>query len=418
MVFAMSCPLEINGQECPSCSATTSNTQAAGTLANPRAVSNNNAVWNSNFPGTSGIARFSNVGFYRWVAGGNNTVQIGGLILEAGVTLILDRSNDGVFEAFNIEGGCIVVKNNAVLDFRYFTALEFVNICVEPGGKVIFDSRRGGAGVRDDFTFDNVVINLQDPTATLEFGDADIQILAEDGLVINGWSGENICENNIPPAGGVSGNISWTSGTINICDVLNLSVLPVEWLYFNADFLGQERLVRVQWGTSKEWENSHFEILRSVGDIRSWQKIGEVNGLGWSDIPVDYRFEDLALPLTGGVIYYQLKQIDLNGSFSYSKTISVRVPPTANNGKIWRVFPNPTSGDKLSIELLDLGALKDGSVQVRLIQPNGITRFIDGNNLNVISENILIQLIGATKGVYILEISWGQKVEYLKVLRK
>lgn len=410
--------MEIYGQECPTCNATTNNNQAAGTLASPRAVSNNNSGWNSNFPAVNGIARFSNAGFYRWVAGGNNTIQIGGLILESGVTLILDRSNDGIFEAFNIVGGCIVVKNNAVLDFRYFTALESVNICVEPGGKVIFDSRRGGDGVRDDFTFDDVMINLQDPTATLEFGDADVQILAEDGLVINGWSGESICENNIPPPGGVSGNISWSDGTINICDVLSGRTLPVEWMYFNAQYQEKERLVNINWGTAKEWENSHFEILRSVGDIRNWRKLEEMNGIGWSDVPVDYQFKDLELPLVGGLVYYQLKQVDLNGSFSFSKTISVRITPTAHNGKMWRVSPNPTNGESLNIEWLDLENSKDGRFQVRLIQPNGIITFVEGNNLELISGNILTEVKKISKGIFVLEISLGNQKEYHKIINR
>ena len=418
MVFAIAQPMRVYGQECSSCSATTSNTQAAGSLASPRAVSNNNSGWNLNFPAASGIARFSNAGFYRWVAGGNNTVQIGGIILEAGVTLILDRSNDGVFEAFNIVGGCIVVKNNAVLDFRYFTALESVDICVEPGGRVVFDSRRGGAGVRDDFTFEDVVINLQGPTAKLEFGDADLKILAEDDLVINGWSGESICENDVPPPGGVSGNISWTNGTINICDVLTGRILPVEWLYLNGEFRKEDRLVNIRWGTAKEWENSHFEILRSVGDIKNWRKIAEVKGMGWSDIPVDYQFEDLELPLAGGMVYYQLKQMDFNGSFSYSKTISVRILPTDNGGKTWRVFPNPTNGDGLNIEWLNIGNSRDGRFQAKLIQPNGIIYFIEGTDLQLISGNILTKLKEVPKGMFILEISWGHQKEYHKIIYK
>ncbi|WP_373522495.1 T9SS C-terminal target domain-containing protein [Aquiflexum sp.] len=418
VVIVLAFPLESLAQDCPTCTATTSNTQSGGTLASPRAVSNNNTGWNANFPVITGISRFVNPGYYRWTAGGNNTIQIGGLILESGVTLILDRSNDGISEAFNIIGGCIVVKNNAVLDFRYFTAMESVNICVEPGGKVIFDSRRGGAGVRDDFTFDDVVINLQDPTATLEFGDADIQLLGEEGLLINGWSGGNICEDDVPPPGGVSGNISWDSGTINICEVLNLRVLPVEWLYFNAGFQATERQVRIEWGTAKEWESSHFEVLRSIGNIREWESLGDVNAMGWSDGPVDYNFTDTQLPLAGGVVYYQLRQVDLDGKFSMSKIVSVRIPPNQKNSKSWGIYPNPTNGDQLKIDLLKLEGLRNERIQIKLIHPNGVIKNFDGINSDLLSGDILSHLKINSKGVYVLLISTGIEMEYHRLLYK
>lgn len=416
VVFAFAFPKESMGQVCSGCSATTSNTQTAGTLATPRGVNNNNNGWSSNFPSTIGIARFANSGFYRWTAGGNNTIQIGGVILEPGVTLILDRSNDGIFEAFNIIGGCIVVKNNAVLDFRYFTALESVNICVEPGGKVKFDSRRGDGGVRDDFSFEDVVINLQDSTATLEFGDADIQILAEDGLVINGWTGESICENNIPPAGGVSGNISWTDDTINICDVLNSRILPVDWLYLEAGLHDIEKKVEVKWGTAKEWETSRFEVFRSIGNIRDWKSIGSVNAMGWSDAPVDYSYSDTQLPLAGGVVYYQLKQVDLNGVFSLSEIVSVRIPSTQKSGRSWAIYPNPTNGDQLKIELLSLDGLRDDRIHIKLMHPNGVIRYFEGLSPELLSENILSHLKVVSKGVYILVISMGNEIEHHKLI--
>ncbi|WP_373496530.1 T9SS type A sorting domain-containing protein [Aquiflexum sp.] len=415
VVFTIAFPLESMGQNCPICTATSSNTQDAGTLASPRAVSNNNSGWNANFPATTGIALFTDTGFYRWTAGGNNTIQIGGLVLESGVTLILDRSNDGVTEAFNIVGGCIVVKNNSVLDLRYFTALESVDICVEPGGKVIFDSRRGDAGVRDDFTFEDVVINLQDPTATLEFGDADIKLLGENGLLINGWSGESICEEGDPPPGGTSGNISWTSGTVNICDVLNNRILPVEWLYFNAGYQATERQARIEWGTAKEWESSHFEILRSIGNIRDWKSFGNVNAMGWSDGPVDYHYSDAQLPLAGGLIYYQLKQVDLDGNFSFSKIVSVKIPPSDKKSKIFSIYPNPTNGDQLKIDLLNPEGLREG-IHIKLIHPNGVIKDIDGVNPDLLSDNILRNMKIASKGVYILVIALDSEIEYHKLI--
>jgi len=407
-------------QQCANCSATTSNTQVAGTLASPRAVSNTNSGWNSNFPSNNGIARFFGVGFYRWVAGGGTgggTVRIGGLILEEGVTLILDRSNNSTFEAFDIIGGCIIVKNNAVLDFRYFTALESVDICVEAGGKVIFDSRRGGDGLRDDFTFEDVVINLQGPTATLEFGDADLKILAEDGLAINGWTGENICSNDTPPIGGVSGNISWSNGTVNICDLLNGRVLPVEWIYLNSDFNDKERLSKIKWATAKEWENSHFEIERSVDGINDFKKVGEVQGMGWKDSVTEYSFLDKNLPLTGGNIFYRLKQVDFNGKYSYSKVVSLKVPGIQSTKGVWRAYPNPTQGEQLKVNLLDKSLYDNEPITFRIIHPSFISKTITVETENALNDYLVQIFPSIPSGVFVLEMAWGQKIEHIKVMK-
>ena len=406
-------------QDCTSCANDfRSNRQPAGTSANsPTLVNTNTSSWfNSIRPATNGIARFSNPGFYKWEASGNNPVSIGGLILEQGVTLILDRQNSNQVEAFDIVGGCIIVKNNAKLDLRYFTELKSVTICVEAGGKIIFDSRRGD-GTRNDFKFEDVVINLQGPTATLEFGQADL-ILAEDGLAINGWTGEDICSNVTPPTGGVSGNISWSNETINICELLNGRVLPVEWLYTNADFHDKERSVSIEWATAKEWENSHFEIERSIDGINDFQQVGEVQGMGWKDSITEYAFLDKDLPLTGGNMLYRLKQVDFNGKSSYSKVVSVKVSTIQSTKGVWRAYPNPTNGQQLKINLLDRSQYDEESITFRIINPTTVSNVVSVKSENEMNDTIGQMIGGIPKGIFVVEISWGQKVEHIKVLKK
>lgn len=198
----------------------------------------------------------------------------------------------------------------------------------------------------------------------------------------------------------------------------NFRILPVEYLYFDSNFKREDKLVELKWATAKELENSYFEIQRSFQNVKNWEWIGKVDGMGWSDSPVEYLFKDPNLPLIGGMAYYRLKQVDFNGNFDLSKTVSVRLPSLQHFEGVWRVFPNPNDGEKFSLELLDENEYRGEALRVRLISPKATAIAYTGNDLREISELIRAQLAKSPKGLYIVEVSWGQKVEYLKVLRK
>ena len=55
--------------------------------------------------------------------------------------------------------------------------------------------------------------------------------------------------------------------------------------------------------------------------MQIWEKIGFVNGYGNSNSLKEYSFEDSKLSNTS--YYYRLKQMDNDGSFSYSNVVNV-----------------------------------------------------------------------------------------------
>lgn len=105
------------------------------------------------------------------------------------------------------------------------------------------------------------------------------------------------------------------------------TTLPVELVDFNGEPKNNE--VYLNWQTASESGSSHFEIQRSH-NAKDWEKIGLVHSAGDSQSLINYYFWDRNVP-NWDIIYYQLKQIDLNGDFEYSKTIAIR-------GKIKPIF--------------------------------------------------------------------------------
>jgi hypothetical protein len=198
----------------------------------------------------------------------------------------------------------------------------------------------------------------------------------------------------------------------------NITIMPVTLSYFESSWNHDVRMSSLKWATTIEKGNSHFEIERSLAGTKDFQKIGEVQGMGWKDTLTEYLFEDEDIPLTGGNVYYRLKQIGFEGELTYSKVVSIRVNAVQVSKGVWRAYPNPTTGDLLRLELVKLGEQVVGKIQVRLVSPSAEGLLISGTDMRDISNQLQRKIQTSPKGIYILEVSWGQKIEYLKILKQ
>lgn len=112
-------------------------------------------------------------------------------------------------------------------------------------------------------------------------------------------------------------------------------IVPVEFISFTAFTV--EGGVQLLWSTATETNNAGFEIQRSY-ESGKWQTAGYLNGAGTSVAANHYSFTDV--PDEPGDYQYRLKQIDLDGSFSYSAISQVSVTKTGENVLIQN-YPNP-----------------------------------------------------------------------------
>jgi autotransporter-associated beta strand protein len=120
------------------------------------------------------------------------------------------------------------------------------------------------------------------------------------------------------------------SGTITSGSVTNFSPfalgssgsanpLPVTWAYFTAQKTDGGN--QLDWGTASEKNTSHFEIEYSIDGSNFLAMNDKINAAGNSAHLLEYRcIHKLSPPL----IYYRIKQIDLDGLYDYSKTIILK----------------------------------------------------------------------------------------------
>jgi hypothetical protein len=116
--------------------------------------------------------------------------------------------------------------------------------------------------------------------------------------------------------------------------------LPVELSRFDATLDGGDA-VRLTWTTASETGNAGFEVQRKAGDAGegSWTTVGSVEGKGTTTEPTSYRYADEGLPYEADRLTYRLKQVDTDGSSSYSKEVTVDREVT--EAELLGTYPNP-----------------------------------------------------------------------------
>ena len=135
---------------------------------------------------------------------------------------------------------------------------------------------------------------------------------------------------------------------------LSSASLPVEFTRFNVECSGTTGTI-VRWATALERDNSHFEVERS-NDGTNWTSLGRVN----SNSSHIYEFVDK----TGGQAVYRVKQVDLNGAFSYTTLVRTTC---GSQSFFVNLYPVPAK-DKLT---LVVGTDKAVRTTVRVLDNNG-----------------------------------------------
>ncbi|MFK7946755.1 MAG: YHYH protein [Saprospiraceae bacterium] len=119
-------------------------------------------------------------------------------------------------------------------------------------------------------------------------------------------------------------------------DYYNSNALPVEMISFDATVQNQNDVL-LEWTTLTETNNKGFELSRSR-DWENWEVLDFIEGVGNSLESTDYQYVDRNLD--HGEVYYQLKQIDFDGTSDLSEMIVVEIE---NQALPIKFYPNPTA---------------------------------------------------------------------------
>ena len=192
-----------------------------------------------------------------------------------------------------------------------------------------------------------------------------------------------------------------------------VGTVPVEWLGLTVT--GNNRSNLITWNLAMELNVSHYEVERSINNIATFEKIGEVLSLGDSFEETAYSFNDFDLEETGAY-YYRAKQVDKNGEFSYSEIAVIEVKAETGKTLTAGIFPNPSNG-QFALEVETGNEIDE--LNFEIYNSNGQlvrTKNQLGAGLETGKHIFIVDDLKLTPGVYNLKLTAGNNLIYKKLL--
>jgi hypothetical protein len=171
--------------------------------------------------------------------------------------------------------------------------------------------------------------------------------------------------------------------------------LPVQFLNITAIQKGSG--VGIDWATALEINSSHFDVEKSADGNSNWNVVASINAAGNSSTVKNYNAYD-PTP-SNGVNFYRIKQVDIDGNFTFSKTVSVKL----NLDKTGiSVLANPFH-NTLSV---DFSSTTSQAVSARLMDITGRQVAVEKWSITAgTSRKEFSNVNGLQQGMYILTVS-------------
>jgi hypothetical protein len=175
--------------------------------------------------------------------------------------------------------------------------------------------------------------------------------------------------------------LSFGAGVHDVWLIRLETIIPVELTSFTGSVNGNA--VQLNWSTASETNNMGFDIERSVisNGVRNliWEKIGFIEGKGTTTEIQHYSFTD-NLTLNHNLnFYYRLKQMDFDGTFTYSNEIEVDLS-LPQNFSLEQNYPNPFNPStkiKYTIPFAGTSLMKFVQLKVFDVLGNEVATLID-----------------------------------------
>lgn len=201
----------------------------------------------------------------------------------------------------------------------------------------------------------------------------------------------------------------------------NSDPLPVEITLFTVT--AHLANAELKWATATETNNYGFEIerrsiTRTESSItggqegKAWTRISFIEGNGTSNAPIEYSYLDNNL--SSGRYSYRLKQIDLDGKFSYSQEIEATVGSAPLRFELAQNYPNPFNpATSLSFTLQVSGLT---SLKIYDIIGREVATLVNEILEAGVYHQITFNASGLASGLYFARLESGSNVLMRKML--
>ncbi len=205
----------------------------------------------------------------------------------------------------------------------------------------------------------------------------------------------------------VDGNVNINAGFVH-------GVLSIDWNDISVVRQDDDHLLT--WNVTGEESLSHYEIERSIGGLTDFNFLGDV-GLSDNDqSQKTYDFVDDSVDQQE-IYYYRIKQVDMDGVYSYSKIVSIQADNDRENsvdiGLV--IYPIPAHDD-LNIEIKSKFSAEEIIVDVytltgTLVKTQSIKTLRDIQN-----QKLELNISELETGLYILNLTIDKQLISSKIV--
>lgn len=194
---------------------------------------------------------------------------------------------------------------------------------------------------------------------------------------------------------------------MNIDAGLSAAVLPLEWISIKAGHHGDHNLI--QWSTASEINNERFEVERATTANGDYEVIAVIEAQQSTDPIKHYSAKDKELG-SHLVYYYRVKQIDVDGRYSYSDIVVIEL--ISHTGV--KVYPIPASSH---VTMTIPAEMVESNVEITMYDYIG--RIVYSNGYNSKSQQMTIDVSHLSSGIYLLEaLSDGVVIHQQKIVKE
>jgi hypothetical protein len=189
--------------------------------------------------------------------------------------------------------------------------------------------------------------------------------------------------------------------------------LPVELTHFSA--VAQGAGAHLTWGTASEKNCAYFGVERSA-DGRVFATLARVAGQGTTTLAHAYSWTD-ASASASPTVYYRLRQVDTDGTTSYSPVRQVIQAVAGTNPLSAQAYPNPGQSGQVPQVLFE--TTQAGVAHLRLSNALGhvlcrrSTPALAGRNSLALYEAAVLPA-----GLYFLQLRFGNQHQTLRLVRQ
>ncbi len=245
-----------------------------------------------------------------------------------------------------------------------------------------------------------------------DFENDRIQRFLVDGTFVQSFGVPGALDNQFDGPTGIAiadGILFVSEANNNRVQVFFDETLPVEWLSFEA--FAHSDHVQLNWSTSQEVNNDFFEVQRSNAAVLNWETVGVISGIGNTNNISTYSFSDVHTDQMNKKVLYRIKQVDIDGQFSYSNIVEVSLKVEEN--QFWIHYDS--NQEQLTYQFNHPSLSDEKLISLRLLHMNGaelMHRKIRGKN-GGITESISTR--NFPSGIYVAIIDSETNPVYQKV---